>query len=270
MNLKQFLGKKRKEFTLAKRQRFVIAVIILSIILFFSEYQLGKRGVFTAFFLACLTNILLLGSNFRDIKENKTWFVFILPFFYSLAFGLFYFLVPARFLTRLLITSFYAFGLYSLFLAQNIFTVASIRTIGLLSGARIVAYVITLISFFFLSNIVFSLRLSILPTFLLFLVFSFFLVLQSLWSVTLEKSAKPYLLWAGILTAGLLEVSLLLWFWPTSPTVAALFLTGFFYTIVGLSQAWLDKRLFRGVMWEYIWVGVAAIFILISFTSWRG
>lgn len=267
MNIKKILAKKIPQ--LSKRQRFIIAVLILSAGLFFSEYQFGKGGVFLVFLLALLTPVLLFISNYRDIKENFSSYLFILPFFYSLSFGLFYFLVPARFLSRMLITSLYALGLYSLFLSQNIFTVASIRTIALLSGGRIVSLVITIVSYFFLTNIAFSLRLSILPTGFLIFIFSFFLVLQSLWTITLENRLRSYFFWTLGLSLCLFEMSLILWFWPTSPTVIALFLTGFFYTTIGLSQAWLDKRLFRGVMWEYIWVAAATFFILALFTPWR-
>lgn len=270
MKIKKLLAKRALALpAFTKRQRFIIAVLVLSTGLFFSEYQFGKNGVFLVFLLAFLAPILLFISNYKDIKENFSPYLFILPFFYSLSFGLFYFLVPARFLTRMLITSLYALGLYSLFLSQNIFTVASIRTIALLSGARIVSLVITLVSYFFLANIVFSLRLSLLPSAFLISSFSFFLVLQSLWTITLENRFKPYFLWTLGLTLCLFEMSLILWFWPASSTVIALFLAGFFYTIVGLSQAWLDKRLFRGVMWEYIWVAAVTFFTLILFTSWR-
>lgn len=270
MKLRKSLAKKRLSLpTFTKRQRFIIAVLLLSVGLFFSEYQFGKNGVLLVFLLAFLTPIFLFIANYKDIKENFSPYLFILPFFYSLSFGLFYFLVPARFLTRMLITSIYALGLYSLFLSQNIFTVASIRTIALLSGARIVSLVITIVSYFFLTNIAFSLRLSILPTSLLIFIFSFFLILQSLWTISLENRFSSYFFWTLGLALCLFEMSLILWFWPTSPTVIALFLTGFFYTTVGLSQAWLDKRLFRGVMWEYIWVAAVTFFVLVLFTSWR-
>lgn len=262
--------KKLIDFSLSKRQRFIIVVGILSLGLLFSEHLLGKSGFFVCFILAIFTDILLFWSNKKEIKENFYLPLFILPFFYSLSFGLFYFLIPARFLTRIASTLLYSLGLYSLFLAQNIFTVATIRTIALLSSARTVSFIITLISYFFLSNIVFSFHINILVTLIMLSIFSFFLILQSLWTITLEKSLRLYSLWALALTVCLLEVSLVLWFWPSSPTIIAIFLTGFFYTIVGPSQVWLDRRLFRGVMWEFLWVAVVVFSIFILFTSWRG
>ncbi|MBI2074886.1 MAG: hypothetical protein HYT83_03575 [Candidatus Levybacteria bacterium] len=267
-NSSSFLSRVLRFFNLNKRQRFIISVILLSLGLFFAENLLGKSGIFLSFFLSILTAVLLLLSNYEDIRDNFSWSLFILPFFYSLSFGLFDFLVPARFMTRIIITSLYAIGLYSLFLSHNIFTVASIRTIGLLSSARTVSFVLALVSYFFLSRVIGSFHWSVFISAPLLFIFSFFLSLHCLWTYTLEKVSKAELLWAFVLSFCLLEAFLILWFWPSSPTVVAIFLTGFFYTIIGLSHVWMDKRLFRGVLWEYIWVSVLVFCILILFTSW--
>lgn len=267
---KKSLISRLKKINITKRQKFVASVIILSSGLFFSEHFLRKSGVFISFFLALLTEILVFATNYKDIKANFSLSLFVLPFFYSLSFGLFYFLVPARFLTRVIITSLYATGLYSLFLCLNIFTVASIRTIALLASARTTSFIITILSYFFLSNVVFSLHLNILPTSILIFFFSFLLIFQSIWTYVLEKPSFLQFIWSVALSSILFEISLVLWFWPTNPTVIALFLTSFFYITVGLSHAWFDKRLFRGVLWEYVWVVAIAFFVLILTTSWRG
>lgn len=259
-----------KKFNLSKRHKFIVAVIFSSVILFYSEHFLGRSGVFIAIFLSIMTDIFLWWATRKDLKGNFSLQVFILPFLFSLAFGLFYFLIPARFLSRVIMTTLYAVGLYSLYLCQNIFVVASIRTIALLASARTTSFIITLVSYFFLANIIFSLHISILPVSIMLFVFSFILIYQSVWTYTLEKSLMSNFSWILGLSIALFELSFILWFWPGSPTLIALFLTGFFYTIVGLSHVWLDKRLFRGVLWEYVWVAVIVLFILILFTSWKG
>lgn len=263
-------GKKTITFSIAKRQKFVLAVIVLSLGLFFTEYQFGKSGFVLAitFFLSLLTDLFLLWAVRQDLKDNFAPSLFILPFFYSLAFALFYFLVPARLLFRLLLTLLYAFGLYSLFLSQNIFTVSSIRTIALLSGARIVSFVITLISYFFLTNIVLTLHLPLYFIVPIVVLYTVPLIYQSIWTYTLQESSHPVRLWTIALSTCLIEAAMLVWFWPSSPTVIALFLAGFLYTLVGLSHVWFEKRLFRGVLWEYVWVGVIVFFVLNLFTSW--
>jgi hypothetical protein len=251
----------------SKRQRFIFGVIVLSLGLFISEYILGKSAISIVFVLALSTVGFLFLTLKEDLKDNFSPQVFILPFFYSLAVGLFYLLVPTRMLTRAAITSLYALGLYSLFLTENIFTVSSIRTIALLSGARTVSLVLTLLSFFFLSNVVFSFHINIFLTLLLIFIYSFMIVLQSVWTYTLEKNVMAEIFWVLSLTFCLVEVALFLWFRQGSPTVLALFLTAIFYVLIGLTQAWFEKRLFRGVILEYFWVTVVSFIFLILFTN---
>jgi len=256
--IKIFLG-------IGKRQKFIIIVVSSFLILFLAQQMLGKSGLYVALFLSFFTIILLFLTLKKDLKSNFSPQIFILPFFYSLSFGLFYFLVPARFLTRIVITSLYAFGLYSLLLSINIFVVSSIRTIALLASARTVSFIITLLSYFFLANVVFSLHLNVFFTLILVFAFSFPLILYSLWTYNLDSKFFSNTLWVASISLGLVEIALALWFWPILPTITALFLTGFFYIIVGLSQVWLEKRLFRSVMWEYIWVAVLMLLIFIFF-----
>lgn len=267
---KKTLTKNKKKFGLEKRQKFGIGVAILSLGLFLAEYAFNGYGVLIAAFLAIVSDLLLFWAIRDDLRNNFSAQVFVLPFLYSLAFGLFSFLTPARILTRIVLTTLYAIGLYSVFLSENIFTVASIRTIALLNSARIVSLVISLIGYFFLSNTIFSLRIGIIPTAILILVVSALFVMHAIWTYTLEKSLKKDFIWIGIISMCLLEIAIVLWFWPTSPTIVSLFLTCVWYVLIGLSHVWLDKRLFRNVLWEYIWVAGIAVVILISLTQWQG
>ncbi len=255
-------------FSIDKRQKFVVAIILLSVGLFVTEFQLGNSGFYVVFLLAGLTNLFLFWAIKDEVRANKSYHVFILPFFYSLAFGMFYFLTPTLFLSRILLTLVYAFGLYSLFLSQNILVVSSSRTIALLSGARIVSFVITLISFFFLTNIVYTLHVIVFLVIIFLALYTFLLVYHSLWTYNLQKATQDVPLWVAAITTCIVEAGTMLWFWPTSPTVIALFLTGFLYTIVGLSHIWFERRLFKGVLWEYVWVGCITFFVLLLFTQW--
>ena len=262
-------GRKQLSFSIDKRQKFVIAVVLLSLGLFLTEFfQFSRSGLYITLLLAIFTDVFLFWAIYSDYKENKAYQLFISPFFYSLAFGFFYFLTPNFFLSRLLLTCVYAFGLYSLFLSQNILVVSSAKTIALLSGARIVSFVITLISFFFLTNIVFTLHLIIFPMIIIMSIYTYLLIYHSLWTYTLQKVTQPLALWAAALTICVVQAATILWFWPSSPTVIALFLAGFFYSVVGLSHIWFEKRLFKGIMWEYVWVGCIVFFVLLLFTQW--
>ena len=256
--------------SITKRQKFVISVAVLSLGLFLSEYFFSGYTFIVALALAIFTDVFLFMSLYADLKEELMPQAFVLPFLCSLAFGLFYFLTPARLISRVVLTSLYAIAVYSLFLSENIFMVASIRTIALLNSARIVTFVITLISYFFLTNIIFSLRAGFPLTMIAFTIFSLAFVYQALWTYTLEKSWLQNKEWVGVLTLSVVELGSVLWFWPTSPTVLALFLTASMYILTGLTHMWLDKRLFKGVFWEYAWVGVFASIILLWFSHFQG
>lgn len=261
---------RKYSFSIGKRQRFILSVTILSLSLVLSEYVFNQFGVMFSLLLAVATGIAFSLSMKQKGKESPHMQAYILPFLYSLSFSLFYFLAPSRQLTRIISTTLYAVGLYSVFLSENIFTVASIRTIALLNGARIVSFVISLISYFFLANIIFSLRIDFIPTMILFFISSFLLILHALWTYSLEKPFFRQGALVAMVSVALLELAVMLWFWPTSPTVVALYLTGMFYVFVGLFHVWFDKRLFKGVMLEYLWVAALACIILIVFTSWQG
>lgn len=256
-------------FNISKREKFVLGVTVLSLMLFVAEHFLQRGGVYIVFFLSLLTDVFLFWALRRDLKENFSPQVFILPLLCTLAFGLFFFLVPARFLTRIIITGLYAFGLYSLYLSENIFVVSSIRTIALLTSARTVSFVVSILSYFFLSTVVFSLHLDwwfLIPFVALY---SVLLTLHSLWTYTLSKSVFAELVWVIFITMCLVEIATVLWFWPSSPTTIALFMTGFYYSVIGSAQMWFERRLFKNVLSEYLLVSAVVFMILLLFTSWR-
>lgn len=261
-------NQRKRILLITKRHRFIIGVLVSSFLLFIAEYSLGKSGVALIFGISILTDIFLFWALRRDLKDYFSFQIFFLPFLYTLSFGLFYFLFPARLIVRIIMTLLFSVGLYSIYLSQNIFTVSSIRTIALLSSARTVSFLLTIVSFFFGMNVIFAMHLSAFITFPLIFLFSLPLVLHSIWTYTLERSIRHEISWGILLSFCISEVSFLLWFWPSTPTFIALFLTGIFYIIVGLSHVWFEKKLFRGVILEYVWVAIFVFIFLVAFTSW--
>ena len=125
----------KKFLSLSKREKFVLSVFFLSLGMFIVEF-FGIKGILFSVFLSLMTDLILYLILKEDIKKTFFYPVFILPFLYTLSFSLFYLLFPSRFISRILLTGIYSFGLYSLFLTQNIFAISSIRTINLLRSAR--------------------------------------------------------------------------------------------------------------------------------------
>ena len=264
-------GKKVITVVIPKRQKFIISVSILSLLLLLSEVFLGQLGAYAltgVVGVAILTDIFLYWALKQDLDEKSEYAVFILPFFYTLSFALFYSLVPERLIYRLGLTLLYSFGLYSLYLSQNIFVVSAIRTIQLLSGARIVSYIITLLAFFFMTATVFSFHIYVLYEGILVFIYTYLLMYHTLWTYSLSEKTYNISLWVLGLTICIWELAMVLWFWPSSSTVIALFLTGIFYALGGMSHVWLERKLFKGVLLEYLWVIVAVFLFLLLFSTW--
>ncbi|MDZ7586658.1 MAG: hypothetical protein U0946_02795, partial [Patescibacteria group bacterium] len=168
---------------------------------------------------------LTVWSLFEDLRGIEWLTVLILPVLYPVAMALFYFLLPERILSRLLLVSIFGVGMYALLLTENIFNVAAVRTIQLLRAAHAVGFLLTLTVAFFLWDTIFSFRLSPWWNSILVLITSYLLVLQGLWSVNLEerinRTVQINTLGLSILLAAL---ALAISFWPVTITVASLFL----------------------------------------------
>lgn len=263
--MKLFLPK----LTLSKRQKLVVATIFLTLCLLASEIFSGVNHIFIGFILSIVTTFVIYLILRKDLSKSFHYPLFILPFFYTLSVSIFYLLIPPRLISIILLTIFYAFGLYSLFLTQNIFAVSSVKTINLLRSARIVSFVITVLVHFLIVNIIFSLRLPVYVTPFLIGFTGGLLTMQSLWVYVLERSqVKELITYSSIIGFLLMQLSFVLVIWPIDASIYSIFLTGIFYTYSGLSHAWFEKRLFKGVLWEYIWVGFLSIFILLAFAKW--
>lgn len=259
----------QKLLNLNKRQKLVLSVLFLSLVFFSIQFLKDTQLFVSTVFLAILTDLVLYLILRKDVRETFFYPILVLPFFYSLSFPFFYTLVPDRLISQIIITSLYAFGLYSLFLTQNIFAVSGIRTINLLRSARIVSFVLTLLVLFFLFNFAFSLRQFYFITPVLTFVVALFMGFESIWSYSLNKlQAKEIAFSALIIAFVIMQLSIVLIMWPVNAAVYSLFLTGIFYTYSGLVNSWLEKRLFKGILWEYVWVGFISVLFLIVFSRW--
>lgn len=254
---------------LSKRQKLVFGTVFLTLCLLASEIFSGVNHIFVGFILSLVTTLVIYLILRKDISGPSHYPLLILPFFYTLSVSAFYLLIPPRLISIIILTAFYAFGLYSLFLTQNIFAVSSVKTINLLRSARIVSFVITVLVHFLMVNIIFSLRLPVYITPILIGVLVGLLNMQSLWVYLMDRTQiKELISYSAIIGFLLMQLSFVLAIWPIDASIYSIFLTGIFYTYSGLSHAWFEKRLFKGVLWEYIWVGFLSIFILVAFAKW--
>lgn len=254
---------------MSKRKKFVLVSILLSLGLLavqLVKLELRYQAIAALSILACFFSAWAL---YKDLGGIEWLTVLILPVLYPAASGFFYFLLPEKWLSRLLVASFFGIGMYALLLTENIYSVAAIRTIQLLRAAQVVGFLLTLITAFFLFDTIFSLRLAFWSNFLLVFLVTLLLVLQSLWSVKLEeKISRKVFLYTLLIALALAEVALFLSFWPVTVAVGSLFLTTTLYVLLGICQESFKERLFEKTLKEYLWVGIAVFLVTFFITRW--
>lgn len=256
---------------LNKRQKIIIASILLTVGLLSTQLvDFSLRFRFIAG-LGIAAYFLSLWALWEGINLTKAFVILILPTFFTLAVSSFYFLLPVRWLTRLPVATLFGLSFYLLLLAQNVFNVASIRTIPLYRAASTSAFLFTLLSAFFIFNVVYAFNLIFFWNGLIVGLISFLLALQVLWSIEMEdRLTSSILMQSFILSLVMGELAMAFSFWPTPTTIWSLSLASSLYVLLGLTTQFLQVRLTNRVVWEYL--VIAAVVFLLSFlaTSWTG
>lgn len=254
-----------------KRQKIIITSGLLTIGLLSTQLvDFNLRFKFIAG-VAVIAYILSLWSLWEGLNITKAVILMILPTFFTAAVASFYFLLPVRWLTRLPVAALFGLTFYLLLLAQNVFNVASIRTIPLYRAASTASFLFTLLSAFFIYNVIFAFNLLFLWNGLAVFLISLPLIMQVLWTITMEdKVSTPLVVQSLILSFILGELALSFSFWPLPTTIWSLALSSSMYVLLGLTTQVLRGKAQRRVVWEYVGIGVLVLIISLLTTSWTG
>ncbi|MCL4360252.1 hypothetical protein M1555_03310 [Patescibacteria group bacterium] len=258
-------------FGLTKRQQFVLVTGVLSFGLLLTQLVPIDLRYPLIGILSGIAYILCALVLREDLEGVEYLTLLTLPTLFTAAVGLFYFLLPVRWLTRVPVVVFYAVAMYALLLTENIYNVAANRSIALLRAAHSVGFLLTLVTFFLASFLLLSLRISPFVNSLGIGLLSFFLGFQSLWVIELNQTVSKRL-WS--ITAALAiiftELSWVFAFWPVPLILIALYLTTFFYGLVGMAQQHLVERLYKKTVIEFTSViAIVSVVVMIA-THWRG
>lgn len=254
---------------MTKRRKLILETVIfgfalLGVQLIDVSYRYAaifSLGVFAYFFTAF--------SLKEDLKKISWLTNFPLPSLFTIAVGLFYFLLPESWPSRILIIGFYSIGIYAVLLSENIFVIAASRTIQLVRAAQAVNYLMTLITAFLLYDTVFSFRFNAITNALLIFIISLILILPSLWTVLLnEKLDKKIVNYSLILALITGQLAFFISFWPLTITVVSLFLTSALYILLGISQNHFSGKLFEDTFKEYLRVGLVILIIIFFLARW--
>lgn len=257
---------------MSKRQKFVFASLLLSIGLLSTqlvtvEFPYRYLAILGLFIVSYFVSAWAL---FGDLKGLEWLVVVPYPGLYAVSVALFYFLLPEALLSRIVIFVLFGLGMYAMYLTSNIYSVAAIRTIQLLRAAHAVGFLMSLVTGLFFFNSIYSFHFPFFVNAILVFVVSFFIVLNSLWSVKLEPTlSREVLIYTLIVSLVLTEMAVAISFWPVTVWIASLFLVTGLYMYLGILQHYLQGRLFKNTFNEYVRVGIFVIIMMMLLTNWR-
>src|SRR3989344_8959498 len=108
---------------MSKRKRFILTSIILSLGFIGIQFIPNQYRFLSIGSLGVLTILMFVWSLREGLGFNSTILTLILPLFFTLGVGFFWFLLPTNVFTRIPIVIFYGIGIYSLCLTLNIYSV---------------------------------------------------------------------------------------------------------------------------------------------------
>jgi hypothetical protein len=246
-----------------RREKFVIAATISTLGLIGVQYTfLEFRYIAIAVFVV-FSYIISTWALSDDLQSHERVTIIPFPVLYAAAVSLFYFLLPESIISQGIIVILFGIGMYALFLTSNIFSVAKGRTIQLVHAANAISGIFGVLISLLFSNTIFSLRLPFYFNTLFIGLVHFPLIFMLLWSVNLEnKIDKEIVGFSLVLTLVLMELALILSFFPLGIWFYSLFIMSFFYIGIGLMQSFIKGRLFVRTLVEY---SLVALFVGIMF-----
>lgn len=252
-----------------KRKRFVIGTFFLAFLVLISSFLTFNQVKYFVFFIAFSVYLTTFFSILEGISRIEWVMLFVLPVYFTVSFIFFYFLLPVRWLTRLPFVSLFTISIYAILLSSNIFNVGVEKSLQLFRAAFSVNFLFLTITAFLTFSLLLSFRLSFFFNFLLSLILIFPLSYQFLWTIDpKEKFSKELFKYSGLISLLIAELALFFSFVPIRPNIFALLLTATFYSLSGLFQAFLEERLFKSVIREYLIVFIGVLLIALVSINW--
>lgn len=273
---------------MSKRVKFILASALIAICLWGLQFIVPEHRIQAIIAVVVLAYLISVWVLFEDLKGVEWLTIMILPVSYTLGAGLFSLFLPeavprifgqrleadvARLVASVLRLGFwlsFGIGFYAMYLTENIFSVAAIRTIQLLRAAHAVGFLLTLVVGLFLFHALLSFKLP----FWLFAILagglSLPLFLQGNWSMQLKEGLSRRV-WRYSFVGALViaQAALALSFWPLTGLTGALMMVTVMYVVLGLSQQFLIGRLFKNQINEYVAVAIMVLLASFYITSWR-
>lgn len=254
---------------LPRRLRFVISAVVLTALLLLSSFFDFETVWIFLPLLVVATYFFTYFAVLEGINKTEWLVLFIMPVLFTVFMYFFYYLFPVRWLTRVPMVLFYGLSMYALLLTSNIFNVGVEKNIQLYRAAFSVNFLFQTLIVFLATEVILSFRMVfILNTLAIFAVL-FPICLQLFWSVHPQpKIDRKDIFYAFVTSFIIAQALCVLSFIPLKITIVALFITGIFYSIGGLLYHFLDDKLFKQTIREYIMVLVVIMGIVLLTIQW--
>lgn len=274
---------------MSKRAKFFGVALFLGFALWLTGTMGVEKRLGLVLSISAMAYVLSAWVLFEDLKGWEWITLMILPVMFTLGFGSFINLLPPAIpsvfglsfqietsiflasVVRVLATVLYSLGMYTILLTENIFSVASIRTIQLFRAARSWSFIMELVTGMFFFVLAFSLKLPFFWVMLIVGLVSLLLAFGGLWSIDLkmEHLDEVYRL-SGLVAWLMVMYAASLSFWPIRPFMGGLVLTSCFYALVGvLEQRLLNKMVILNHL-EFVIFNLIVVLTAFFTTSWRG
>ncbi len=265
--LRKFFEKEASKID--KRLRLVISVLILGFIMLISTFFNFDKAFFFLPVFIIFTYFLSYFSLLERIKKIGWFGLFLMPELITLFFYLFYFLFPGRWLTRLPFIIFYEISIYAALLCSNIFNVGVEKNLQLYRPAFSINFFYQALVSFIFYNVLFSLKYNFFINIIGAGIVTLLLSLQLFWTIRLNKYLeKDSLIYSIFMIILMSEICLLISFVPLRIPVYALFLSATYYSVMGIICHYIDQKLFKETIREYVGVWVFVVIITLLSLSW--
>jgi len=252
-----------------KRVRFIISTLILTTILLISTFFFFDKAWFFIPVFIIVSYLCTFFSILEGIEKIEWATLFLMPVLVTISFYLFYFLFPVRWLTRIPFVTFYAISIYAMFLVSNIFNVGVEKSLQLYRAAFSVNYFYQSLVMFLFSNLILSLKLNFLLSVLFLFLLGTVIATHLFWSIKLELYLEKQIIQFGLLVGFIiLQTSLIASFIPLQTSIMALLISCVFYSVGGLTYLYLDQRLFKETVREYLFVLGFVLIVIILMINW--
>jgi len=260
---------RKKSSRIEKRYRFVISATILTALVVISTFFPFNYALIFIPLLVMATYVLTYFSLLEGIEDMSRFGLFLMPVVVTIAFYFFYFLFPARWLTRIPLIVLYGISIYAMLLCSNIFNVGVEKNLQLYRAAFSINFFYHALSSFFIFNLLFSFQQIFLVNAVVVGVTGFVLGIHLFWTIKLNKHLeREILLYALLIGLILAELAAVISFVPLKIPIYSLFLTACYYSLSGLLYNYIDQRLFKETVREYATVLVFVCIITILSLSW--